>query len=187
MTAAPDNPPAGAKDLPTATGAPPPPSKPGQGAGIGTQDKWFFHTDGIAAPVLTRFREAIVATQRRHDLAVCASVDPVMVRAGSTGSPPAAARLVLPLAAIPVLGGDFESHLLLGDGELLIWLAGMDELPVGSGITLLALSEAGPVQTTAVVGERESPIRLRLRWGDPKLPQEIAFAVSHATDGSTNE
>jgi len=179
-----DKPPAGAKDKPTPAGTTPSPST-GQGAGIATQDKWFLHTDGIAAPVLNGFKEALAATQKLHDLVVCARVVPIRVRSSLPSSSPMA-ELVLPSAAVHMLGSIFESHLLLVDGELLIWLAGMDALPAGTKITLLALSDAGPVQATAVIGDRDSPTRLGLPWTSPDPPSEIAVVISETVTGRAN-
>jgi hypothetical protein len=157
-------------------------SHPGPGPEIGLETKSFCHSDGIAAPTLSRLVQAVAALGRLHELVVCARLVPVALRAPSTASRTPAARLSLPADASTVLGGNFESHLLLADEVLSVWLAGLEPITVGSEVTLLALTSKTMVHTSIGIDDPDDPVRLRLAWAGRELPEEIEFAISSAAN-----
>ena len=169
--------------LPPGADAPATPAQPSGSpspdaeADLGLETKTFCQSDGIAPAALTRLARAIAAMGQLHQLVLCARVLPVAVRAASPAGPTRTARLSLPSELPPLLSGAFESHLLLADGVLSVWLAGLAPAGAGLEVTLLALGEETVVQASAVLGENGAPVRLRLDWPAPEPPTELALCV----------
>lgn len=143
----------------------------GQGSAPGDSDDddpvfetthWLTHD--LDERLSRRLRSALAdAVERVQELAGCAQLQPIAVRADETANA-STSRLLLPDALRDRLGSDLETRVVISRDETRIWLAGADRLPQGAILTLVALDAEGEVAHAAV------------ELSDPADPVEFVLA-----------
>jgi len=92
------------------------------------------------------------------------------------------AILQMASGASTVLGDRVQTRVVVGDGLIRIWLAGVSSTLAGATVVAAAVTNKGEfVQARAVVRLDGAPIRLELPWAAGEAPPEqLAFAVERA-------
>lgn len=141
------------------------------------EDRVYMKADGVVDALAERLRNALSRPAGgAQALVVCALVRPVGVRAAETSSTPTPARLVLPDGTFERLGADLETHLTIGGGQIRLWLAGFEHVPIGSTIKLVACDADGEItEASVVVADDPSPIQISIPWDEEAPPEAIAL------------
>ena len=141
------------------------------------ENRVLMKADGILDALAGRLKDAL--SQRGEGApgpVLLTLVRPVGVRAAPTPSAPAPARLSLPDGASELLGAELETHLTIGGGQVKLWLAGLERVPVGSTIEVAASRADGPIAAaSAVVEDGASPVRVSIPWDEESPPEAIAL------------
>jgi len=140
----------------------------------------FVQGDSIDETLALRLRTALAgAVDKALALITVATLEPLPVRASEPISS-AAATLALPEQARSLLGTRLETHVLLGEEQTRVWLAGTDLIASGTELTVVAIGADGTdAAASATVTDPSSPLELVLPCRSPKA---LMLAVGSPAD-----
>lgn len=143
------------------------------------ETKVMVVSDDLTDAISERFRDATArSVQGAHDLVALASIRAEAVRAPLDSDLTSTFRIDLPPGLPEQLGSGVETHLIVGDGHLRVWLAGAELLDPDSTMTFIAVSPTGEsahaVTTAETAGQ---PIRVTLDWPHPDPPTALGLFV----------